>query len=144
MPRDLFASTSPPQVASPESKTPRPESEEDETAKRDDDYNEFTIHRDERSLSIQMLRDSRAKADDRNELHPYVQTLSLSNLESCVALEDAIFPPNERCTKEKVDASHSTHPFQLLDKRIIIRPSVSKHATPDINTANNPHSSPTA
>lgn len=54
---------------------------------------------------MQMLRDSRARADDRNELHPYVQTLSLSNLESCVALEEAIFPPQERCTTEKVGQS---------------------------------------
>ena len=109
MPRDLFSSASPGMVASPESKTPKTDSE-DENAKRDDDYNEFTIHRDERQLSIQMLRDSRAKSDERNELHPYVQTLSLSNLESCVSLEDAIFPPEERCTKEKVGKFFKSSP----------------------------------
>ena len=101
MPRDLFASASPPQgvFASPESRTPRAA---DEDQNRDEDQNAFTIHRDERQMGLQMLRDSRARADDRNELHPFVQTLSLSNLESCLALEEAIFPPQERCSRERV------------------------------------------
>lgn len=34
-------------------------------------------------------------------LHPYVQTLSLVDLESCVALEQATFPEHERCSREK-------------------------------------------
>lgn len=36
-----------------------------------------------------------------NELHPYVQTLNLNDLESCVNLENATFPPNEACSREK-------------------------------------------
>lgn len=38
----------------------------------------------------------------RNELHPYVQTLSIADLESCVQLEEAAFQPQERASKEKV------------------------------------------
>lgn len=38
----------------------------------------------------------------KNDLHPYVQTLSLADLESCVALENAAFPEEERCSREKV------------------------------------------
>ena len=37
-----------------------------------------------------------------NDLNPYVQTLSLADLESCVALENAAFPEEERCSREKV------------------------------------------
>ena len=35
-------------------------------------------------------------------LHPHVQTLSIDDLEACVALENAAFPENERCSREKV------------------------------------------
>jgi hypothetical protein len=44
----------------------------------------------------------------RDELHPYTQTLTLSDVDSCTTLEEATFPPHERCTKEKVRAV-STH-----------------------------------
>ncbi|MCJ1450961.1 hypothetical protein MMC28_001295 [Mycoblastus sanguinarius] len=104
MPRDLFSSDLKEEslVASPESQTPRPEGAEGLTAIGDDGYNEFTIHGDEsRQTSFQQLRTHRANANGMNDLHPYVQTLSLSNLESCVALENAVFPEHERCSREK-------------------------------------------
>ena len=94
----------PPVVASPESQSQNPDGTE-ESPTNDDNYNRFTIHRDDRQTSVQLLRHSRAKADERNELHPYVQTLSLSDLESCIALENAIFPEQERCSREKVGKS---------------------------------------
>ena len=94
-------------MASPESQTPRPEGAEGLTAIGDDGYNEFTIHGDEsRQTSFQQLRTHRANANGMNDLHPYVQTLSLSNLESCVALENAVFPEHERCSREKVGLSN--------------------------------------
>jgi hypothetical protein len=36
-----------------------------------------------------------------DELHPFVQLLSLSNVEDCVRVEEA-FPERERCSREKV------------------------------------------
>src|SRR5436190_8699195 len=36
-----------------------------------------------------------------DELHPFVQLLSLSNVEDCVRVEEA-FPEHERCSREKV------------------------------------------
>ena len=75
------------------------------TTIRQDGYNnnEFTIHQqDETPMSLQQLRTNRAKINQRNGMHPYVQTLSISNLESCVALENAVFPEEERCSREKV------------------------------------------
>lgn len=48
-----------------------------------------------------LMRDMQ-QDDKRNELHPFVQTLTLSNLDSCVQLENATFPPNEAASKEKV------------------------------------------
>ncbi|KAK3678280.1 hypothetical protein LTR78_001575 [Recurvomyces mirabilis] len=37
----------------------------------------------------------------RDELHPYTQNLSLSDVESCTRLEEEAFPPQERCSREK-------------------------------------------
>lgn len=102
MPRDLFSSESKDDslVASPESQTPKPEGTEVAAATDSDGYHEFTIHRDEtQELTVQQAPGGKAK---ENKLHPYVQTLSISNLESCVALENAVFPEHERCSREKV------------------------------------------
>ena len=101
MPRGFFQASPPPIVASPESQTPRQDSGE-ETATCLDKYNEFTIHRDEQQFSLQENLNSRAKAERRNEIHPYVQALTLSDGESCIELENAIFPSEERCSREKV------------------------------------------
>ena len=106
MPYDSPETLSDSFVASPESQTPRLDaSESSSTPTGLDGYKEFTIHRQEASgkqTSAQQLRTNRAKINQRNDLHPYVQTLSLSNLESCVALENAVFPEEERCSREKV------------------------------------------
>lgn len=88
-------------VASPESQSAGLDASEGSTATGNDGYNEFTIHRQEGNITAQQMRTNRAKVSERNGLHPYVQTLSLSNLESCVALEDAVFPVEERCSREK-------------------------------------------
>lgn len=40
--------------------------------------------------------------EKRDQLHPYTQTLKLSDVDSCVLLEAETFPPHERCTREKV------------------------------------------
>jgi hypothetical protein len=108
MPRDLFISDSKDDalVASPRPSTPTPDRTEVATATGNDGYQEFTIHRDETSeYSVPQFRLGQAKAEEKNSLHPYVQTLSLSDLESCVALENAVFPEQERCSREKVDIS---------------------------------------
>ncbi|KAF2836073.1 acetyltransferase [Patellaria atrata CBS 101060] len=39
----------------------------------------------------------------RDGLHPYVQVLTINNLDSCIALEEASFPPNQRATREKFE-----------------------------------------
>ena len=64
--------------------------------------NEPSIDRDPQSLIPAQLRNKGANISARNDLHPYVQTLSLADVESCVALENAAFPENERCSREKV------------------------------------------
>lgn len=45
----------------------------------------------------------------RDDLHPYTQTLTLSDVDSCTVLEEAAFPPNERATREKVSLSCRPH-----------------------------------
>lgn len=103
MPQDLFSDSL---VASPEAQTPqtpRLDVSDGSTATGHDGYNEFTIHRQEgKPTSAQQPRTNKAKISETNDLHPYVQTLSLSHLDSCVALENAVFPEEERCSREKV------------------------------------------
>ena len=101
---------SPSLVASPEPQTARLDLSDGTTATGQDGYNEFTIHRQEgKPTSAHQLRTIRAKLSELNDLHPYVQTLSLSNLESCVALENAVFPEEERCSREKVGPFPRVH-----------------------------------
>lgn len=61
--------------------------------------------------------------EKRDELHPYTQTLKESDIASCVKLEEATFPPDERCTREKV--SHF-----LPSSRSPSNPTTSAHASP--------------
>jgi hypothetical protein len=47
--------------------------------------------------------DQQRKAPSNLNLHPYTRPLTISDLESCVALENAAFTnPEERATREKV------------------------------------------
>ena len=49
-----------------------------------------------------LIRQLSQQNSARDDLHPYTQTLNLSDIESCVRLEEETFPPQERCTREKV------------------------------------------
>lgn len=53
-------------------------------------------------LQRQGQRSRGVAANKYDNLHPYTQILSLSDLEACVSLEDATFPEHERCSREKV------------------------------------------
>ncbi|KAK3074251.1 hypothetical protein LTR53_003474 [Teratosphaeriaceae sp. CCFEE 6253] len=44
---------------------------------------------------------AKRSVSQRDALHPYTQTLSPSDIESCLRVEEEAFPPNERCTREK-------------------------------------------
>ncbi|RMY97149.1 hypothetical protein D0860_08675 [Hortaea werneckii] len=39
----------------------------------------------------------------RDDLHPYTQSLSINDIDSCTKLEEETFPPNERATREKFE-----------------------------------------
>lgn len=51
------------------------------------------------------------KQDHLAEIKPYVQTLTISDVDSAVKLEDATFPPEERATREKVFVPLSLHSY---------------------------------
>ncbi|MCJ1313875.1 hypothetical protein MMC25_007555 [Agyrium rufum] len=67
-----------------------------------------------------MTREGRAMAaqerrgKQKDDLHPYVSTLTLADLESCVALENAAFPETERASREKLIYRLSTCPELCL------------------------------
>ena len=50
----------------------------------------------------QLFSDMARSNEKLDQLHPYTQTLSLSDIESCVRLENAAFPPEYRASHEKV------------------------------------------
>lgn len=60
-------------------------------------------------LHRQGQRSRVAAANKYDDLHPYTQILSLSNLEACVALEYGAFPEHERCSRDKVRLAPSLH-----------------------------------
>ena len=71
----------------------------------DDDDHESEMHRVLRpflGLQRQGQRNRVVTANKYDDLHPYTQILSLSNLEACIAVENAAFPEHERCSRDKV------------------------------------------
>ncbi|GAD95907.1 acetyltransferase, GNAT family [Paecilomyces variotii No. 5] len=68
------------------------EADEEYIAVDHDDMNDFSYYF--RRGPVQRQRTA------IDELHPFVQTLTLSNLEDCIRVEEA-FPEHERCSKEK-------------------------------------------
>lgn len=99
MPRDPFAFQS--DDDNPLTLTRSPESQTS-MASSQGGFNELSLDKDPQSLTHAQLRSKGANISARNDLHPYVQTLSVADVDSCVALENAAFPENERCSREKV------------------------------------------
>lgn len=62
---------------------------------------------DEQDTGDRLMRDMQ-KGRQRDELHPLVQTLNPSYIDSCVKLEEATFPEDQRGSREKV-----SHPQSL-------------------------------
>ncbi|KAL2012498.1 hypothetical protein VTN00DRAFT_23 [Thermoascus crustaceus] len=57
-------------------------------------------HEDINDFSYYFRRPPIHQPSEIDKLHPFVQLLSLSNVDDCVKVEEA-FPENERCSKEK-------------------------------------------
>jgi hypothetical protein len=72
-----------------------------------------------------MFAEQAQKNSKRDDLHPYTQTLTLNDVESCVILEEAAFPPQERATREKV-----SQPFLFLSIMIHLSLQMSCHILP--------------
>ncbi|KAL8698132.1 MAG: hypothetical protein Q9201_006740 [Fulgogasparrea decipioides] len=73
----------------------------DTTALHQNGCNESTIHQEDEGFVFGCSRRGKANGDNLSDLHPIVQTLSLSDLDMCVSLENAAFPAHERCSEEK-------------------------------------------
>ena len=53
-------------------------------------------------LGGRMMQRGRKTPGEFDDLHPFTQVLSSSNVDACVKLEAEAFPPDQRCSKEKV------------------------------------------
>lgn len=73
---------------------------------QDYSYEERMSERDEDKMVAVLSQ----RVKQLDELFPYTQTLSVSNIESCVVLENAAFPPEERASREKVSLPHECSP----------------------------------
>lgn len=69
----------------------------------DDDDDDFVAvdHEDAGDFGWYLRRPPPSKPSKLNDLHPFVQLLSLANVEDCLSVE-AAFPEAERCSAEKV------------------------------------------
>lgn len=94
MPRDLENEKPPTLTESPNSVgTERSDSEETSPSPTSERQKAFVIIPQERQI----------KTKTPNNLHPYTRPLTIQDLDSCIALENATFTdPNERATPEKV------------------------------------------
>ncbi|MCJ1478212.1 hypothetical protein MMC13_006888 [Lambiella insularis] len=76
--------------------------------------NAFSIVRDESEDREMQLSNTLRRGDEKDRLHPYVQLLSISDLEGCVELEKAALPEPERCSREKLIYRLTTCPTLSL------------------------------
>lgn len=79
----------------------------DRTSKPDSD-SEQQQQQPDKPRQGNMFAEQAQKNSKRDDLHPYTQTLTLNDVESCVILEEAAFPPQERATREKVSQPFSS------------------------------------
>ncbi|OJD14787.1 hypothetical protein AJ78_04909 [Emergomyces pasteurianus Ep9510] len=75
--------------------------DDDEEEDEEEDGFVEVEHDDVPDYSWYFRRPPPTKRTELDELHPFVQLLSLSNVEDCLAVE-AVFPENERCSLEKI------------------------------------------
>lgn len=101
MPRDLGALAKERTLASMPQLTKTDERPEDDSDEYEDDDTATGLKSvDSKDLSgIQSAHNTKL-----DHLHPWVQSLTVSDVESCTELEQLAFPPHERCTREKVRA----------------------------------------
>lgn len=74
------------------------------------------MSKDDEDSMVNQISQTHGKSK-RDELHPYTQSLTVNDIESCAVLEEATFPPQERCTREKVSQSDRhvyLHPYRPL------------------------------
>jgi len=72
-----------------------------------------------------MFGEAAANNSKRDDVHPYTQTLTLSDVDSCVTLEDLAFPPYERASRAKVSLSYLVSSLSHLS--LCCFPSTSAH-----------------
>lgn len=102
MPRDLHAIAQEAVQGFPElTKSPEAVEKEKNPPKMDEDRSSSMDATDEDD-AIERYRAAAGSTSKRDELHPYTQSLSPKDVESCTRLEAETFPPHERCTREKV------------------------------------------
>nr|OQO19851.1 hypothetical protein B0A51_11762 [Rachicladosporium sp. CCFEE 5018] len=63
---------------------------------------ESSMSADDENIMFNRLARRRAPRSKRDDLHPYTQTLVMSEVDSCNIIEEATFPPQERASKEKI------------------------------------------
>ncbi|KAK4544113.1 hypothetical protein LTR36_004611 [Oleoguttula mirabilis] len=100
MPRDLKAVAKEDGLQGAPQLTKSPEAVEGQLRNMDEDRSTAMDATDEDD-AVERYRAEAGSTSKRDELHPYTQSLSPKDVESCTRLEEEAFPPHERCTREK-------------------------------------------
>lgn len=80
---------------------PVDDDEDDDEDELDEDYSAVDQDDDANDFPYWFRRPPSHNRTKLDELHPFVQLLSISNVEDCVKVEEA-FPEQERCSPDKV------------------------------------------
>jgi len=104
-------------TASPAQMTESPKSvatERSESPNPSEETSPSMIHQQRQFVIVPMDQQVKAPSSVTARLHPYTRPLTVNDVDSCVALENAAFKnPAERASREKVreDKRHSSSPF---------------------------------
>ena len=103
MPRDLLPNRSPPLLtASPEIQTPDHGDTFDDMDTGNNTGLDFQMYSTEGQDKDYEISNMLRRADETDYLHPFVSTLTIGDLDACIALENAALPQHQRCSREKV------------------------------------------
>ncbi|KAL9116349.1 MAG: hypothetical protein Q9187_007126 [Circinaria calcarea] len=122
---------------SPEAQTPGPSSPNGQG----NHINGFAIYSEDYRDPQPSNRMRNTADSKKGNLHPYVQTLSVQDLESCVALENAAFPEQKRYSRETLEYLLTTCPELCLGLFSSTKISPSAETEPSHKAAQVPDSS---
>ena len=99
---DLSRMSSRAGISVPDSLFPGSPHEDDENAFEDENEYVSLAPQENNDLSYWFRQAPTRQPSQLDELHPFTEGLTISNVDDCVRVEEEAFPEQERCSREKV------------------------------------------